>query len=349
MNENHRDLISIAFTVCVVAMTVFVAHRFIVPLMWAGIIAIATWPIYLWLESLLGKRRTVVASLLTAFITLVVALPLLWLTVIVVQEAHVFVNFLIQANQQGIPAPDWLDSLPKVGHYFSVSWQKWLGTAQGIEHLLADGHASVKTLSDFLKVVGLQVAHRSVIFGFAIACLFFFYRDGARLAEQIDAIGHYCLTDRWQMYAHQLPGAIIATVNGVVLVGITVGVIMGVIYGVLGVPLAALFGAFTAILAMIPFGAPIVFVFAALILTIKSQFVAALVLLIVGTVVMFIADHFVRPLLIGGATRIHFLAVLFGILGGVETFGVVGLFIGPAVMVLFTTLWHEPELAHNER
>ena len=61
-----------------------------------------------------------------------------------------------------------------------------------------------------------------------------------------------------------------------------------------------------------------------------------------GTVVLFVADHFIRPRLIGEATRMPFLLVLFGIFGGVEAFGLVGLFAGPAVMALFITLWREP-------
>ena len=65
--------------------------------------------------------------------------------------------------------------------------------------------------------------------------------------------------------------------------------------------------------------------------------------------VLFIADHFVRPTMIGSATKLPFLAVLFGILGGVETMGLVGLFIGPVVMTLFVTLWHEEDLFRRSR
>ena len=60
-----------------------------------------------------------------------------------------------------------------------------------------------------------------------------------------------------------------------------------------------------------------------------------------GTVVVRAADHLIRPALIGGATRLPFLWVLFGILGGVETWGIVGLFIGPALMAALILLWRE--------
>jgi predicted PurR-regulated permease PerM len=58
-------------------------------------------------------------------------------------------------------------------------------------------------------------------------------------------------------------------------------------------------------------------------------------------VLLFIADHFVRPVLIGGATRLPFLLVLFGILGGLETMGILGLFLGPAMMAAMVALWRE--------
>ena len=60
-----------------------------------------------------------------------------------------------------------------------------------------------------------------------------------------------------------------------------------------------------------------------------------------GVVVVFVADHFVRPVLIGGAVRLPFLWVLLGILGGLETFGILGLFLGPAVMAALISLWRE--------
>jgi predicted PurR-regulated permease PerM len=92
---------------------------------------------------------------------------------------------------------------------------------------------------------------------------------------------------------------------------------------------------------MIPFGAPLVFGAAALFLLAKGAAVAAVVIFLFGVAVVFIADHFVRPVLIGGSTRLPFLWVLLGILGGVETWGLLGLFLGPAIMAALILLWRE--------
>ena len=106
-------------------------------------------------------------------------------------------------------------------------------------------------------------------------------------------------------------------------------------------PHPALFGALTGILAMIPFGAPLVLAVAALTLFVQGGIGFAIGLFAFGMIVVFVADHFVRPVLIGGATRLPFLWVLLGILGGLETFGLLGLFLGPAVMAALNSLWRD--------
>jgi predicted PurR-regulated permease PerM len=66
---------------------------------------------------------------------------------------------------------------------------------------------------------------------------------------------------------------------------------------------------------------------------------------------VFVADHFVRPVLIGGSTRLPFVWVLLGILGGVETFGLLGLLLGPALLAVLIALWRElaaPEITHGD-
>jgi predicted PurR-regulated permease PerM len=92
---------------------------------------------------------------------------------------------------------------------------------------------------------------------------------------------------------------------------------------------------------MIPFAAGLAFGLAALLLAAKGALGAALAVLAAGIVVTFTADHFVRPVLIGGQTRLPFLWVLLGILGGVAAWGLLGLFLGPAIMAALILLWRE--------
>ena len=97
----------------------------------------------------------------------------------------------------------------------------------------------------------------------------------------------------------------------------------------------------SAIAAMLPFCAPIVFCGAALWLLVQGDVAQAIGLVVWGFVVVFVAEHFVRPVLIGNSTRLPFLLVLFGILGGATTFGLLGIFIGPALMTVLMVLWND--------
>ena len=80
---------------------------------------------------------------------------------------------------------------------------------------------------------------------------------------------------------------------------------------------------------------------AALLLAAQGAVIAAMVIVALGLAVLAVADHVIRPALIGGATQLPFVWVLFGILGGVETWGLLGLFLGPALMAALVLLWRE--------
>jgi predicted PurR-regulated permease PerM len=92
---------------------------------------------------------------------------------------------------------------------------------------------------------------------------------------------------------------------------------------------------------MIPFGAALIFAIAALLLLAQGAAGAAIAVVVIGLAVVFVADHFIRPGLIGSATQLPFVWVLIGILGGVETLGLIGLFVGPATMAVLVMLWRD--------
>ncbi|HEX8164406.1 MAG TPA: AI-2E family transporter, partial [Beijerinckiaceae bacterium] len=172
--------------------------------------------------------------------------------------------------------------------------------------------------------------------------LFLLLRDGETIAARMLA-----LSDRWlgrpgERLAERMVVAVRGVVNGTVLVAVGEGIIIGAAYVVAGVPHAVLFAILTAAFAMLPLGAWFAFTGAALVHLLEggSGLSAALVFAW-GAVVMLIGDNFVQPGLIGGAARMPFLWALIGIAGGLETFGLVGLFLGPVVMAALLTIWRE--------
>ena len=324
-----------------VALGIWTVHRFVVALIWAGIFAIAIWPLYQRAQRRWppGKHNVLLPMLFTLVVTLLFLVPLVMVAVQVGREAQAALGWARAAQQSGVPVPSWVLHLPLVSQQAGAWWQQNLGDPARASELM--GRVGRGQLFSYGREFGPALLHRVVLFGFTLLTLFFLFRDGAQLAQQMRLASSRAFGERGERVGVQIVASVRGTVDGLVLVGIVEGFLMGIAYVMAGVPHPALFGALTAVAAMVPFAAPIVFAVVGLILIAQEQIIAAAVVVGLGTIVVFVADHFVRPVLIGGATRLPFLWVLLGILGGVEVWGLLGLFLGPAVMAALVLLWRE--------
>ncbi|MDG2533233.1 AI-2E family transporter [Sphingomonas sp. HITSZ_GF] len=318
----------------------WVAHGFVPALLWAVVLTIAVDPLHLKLRAWLhGTHPVVIPLIITLLAALIVLVPLAFGVTQALREAHDIVSWIGQAQAQGVPVPEWVARLPFGADAVRSWWQTHLARPEdAAEQLRMLSGSEWLTHS---RTIGANVAHRAVVFGFTLLTLFFVLRDrDALLAQGRRAVLKlFGLTG--ERVGTQAIRSVRGTIDGLVLVGLAVGAIMAVIYLVAGVPHPLLLGGVTAIAAMIPFGAPVVFGLAAVLLLIQGSVVGAVVVVAVGAAIIFVADHFIRPAMIGGATQLPFIWVLIGILGGVETLGLLGLFIGPAVMAVLVMLWRE--------
>ena len=119
------------------------------------------------------------------------------------------------------------------------------------------------------------------------------------------------------------------------------GLVAGLGYWWAGLPAPVLLGAVTALIAMIPFGTPFAWGSLGVWLLVSGDTAAGIGLLLWGTLVVSWVDNLVRPLVISNATQIPFLLVMFGVLGGLAAFGLVGLFLGPVVLAVLMAVWRE--------
>ncbi len=334
-----------ALVVALGALGLWVLHPFLPALVWAVILVIALWPLRERLVRIKrpGKHNILWPALLTLAVALVILVPLIVVAIQAAREAHDAVAFWRQIEEQGWPVPDFVARLPYGAAQVSAWWQDNLSHPQGSSEVLkrVDQSINHSSLVGFGRTFGSQIVHRAVLFGFTLLTLFFLFRDGPALATQGLSAARRLFGPRGERVARQMAASVHGTVDGLVLVGLGEGFLLGLVYYFAGVPHPVLLGAFTALAAMIPFGAPVAFGLAALLAAAQGGVTAAIVVAVAGLVVTFVADHFVRPVLIGGATRLPFLWVLLGILGGVESFGLLGLFLGPAVMAALVLLWRE--------
>jgi predicted PurR-regulated permease PerM len=324
----------------------WVLWSFLPALLWAAVFAVATWPLYHRFAAFVARswRGEFAALAFTLAVALVFILPLAAAAIEVGREAVVLVRWAADAVRSGLPVPEGLVARPFLGGWASRWWQENLSDPEAIRDLFR--HLDREALVSWTRIVGAQLVHRALIFVFTLLTLFFLFRDGPALAAQLRGLARRTFGARAERLGRDLVATLRGTVNGIVLVGLGEGLLLGVAYALAGLPHAGLLAALSAVLATIPFGAPLVFGAGALTLLVEGHVAAAAALAGWGMAVTFIADHFVRPALIGGSARLPFILVLLGILGGIETMGLLGLFLGPAIMAAVVTLWRD--LADSE-
>ncbi|HZK89470.1 MAG TPA: AI-2E family transporter [Stellaceae bacterium] len=319
----------------------WVLHDFLPALAWAVVLSIALWPLYQRLLGLFPNNRGRIAAplILTFAVGVVFLAPLVMLGIAIAQETHFVIGMVIAARHNGLAVPDWIVQLPIVGPTIADWWRTNLADPIMAEALF--GRVNPRMLAESAREYGGEVARRMVIFLFTLLTLFFLFRDGSSLAVKLQALSDRVIGVRGQRIARHMVAAVHGTVNGLVLVGLAEGVLLGVAYVAVGLPYPALVAAMTGVLAVIPFGAPLIYTFATLYMLSIGKVLGAIVIFAAGSFVVFVADHFIRPVLIGGAARLPFLWVLFGLLGGLETLGFIGLFLGPAIMAALVALWRD--------
>lgn len=319
----------------------WVLHSYLALFAWAMVLAITTWPIY---QRLLGRvenqgKATWSALILTLLIAVIILAPLGYGINRILQEAESIGQVLNAAQTSGLSAPEWLETLPIVGSWAKEAWMDALGSAEAAKnsmHWLGTG-----TAINYTKDFAGQIMRRFFSFFMILVLLFFVYLHGESIGRQVLASTRRFFGDTGLRYAVHAMAAVRATVNGLVLVGIAKGLLLGAAYAIAGLSHPALLGAMTGIFAMIPFAAKLIFGACSVVLIAGGHSAAGIILFIFGMVLTLLADNYVRPALIGNAVKLPFIWTLLGIFGGMENFGLLGLFIGPTLMAVLMSVWRD--------
>jgi Ca2+-transporting ATPase len=175
--------------------------------------------------------------------------------------------------------------------------------------------------------------------GVVLVTVFFCFRDGKEIFNQLQQ-GLVRFLGKYQQVYLQAAGITVrAVVYGLVLAALGQGMMAGFGYYVAGVKAPVLFGAITALLALVPMGATLVWLPIGVMLILNDQLWPGIGLLLWGFLVVSTVDNVIRPLVISGASQVPFPVVLFGVLGGLTAFGAVGLFLGPVILAVLLSVW----------
>jgi predicted PurR-regulated permease PerM len=300
------------------------------PLLMGAVLATVGWPWQLRLQRWLHLPRWL-ASILHA---------LAWMAIIIIPAVLVVESILpellrvIARWQSGAPllgVPRELQKIPYLGNW-SVEHLRLLNGAH-LSHFFSD-HAAVITSS--LGQLWIFVLHTF----FAALTVFAISLHGKRLAEVLRlGAGQLWGAERGDRFLRAARDATRSVLIGLIGVGVIEGLLIGIAYGIAGLSAWPLWTVVTALFSPIPFGATVVVGAATLWLVFSGHWLAGLVVLGWGFFVITLADLVIRPLLTGSQSQAPFFLVFFSILGGAAAFGLIGLIIGPILVLMARGIW----------
>ncbi len=329
--NNDRLLVQIILLVLLGA-CLWVLAPFISALLWGAILAYASWPLMRLLTRWLGGRETLAASILTLGWILLVILPLVWLGFNLADHIRDAIAFVRDVQVDGLPAaPDWLAGLPLVGPRLAVWW----------DTLDQQGAALMTSVKPHLGQVGNWLLARSAQIGggileltLSLVFVFFFYRDGPRLAAFVLRLLERLVGERAEYYLELVAGTVQRVVNGVIGTAAAQAVLALIGFLIAGIPGALVLGIVTFLLSLIPMGPPLAWIPATAWLVWKGEYGMAVFLGIWGTFIISGVDNVLKPYLISRGGDLPLVIVLLGVFGGLLAFGFIGLFIGPTLLAI---------------
>lgn len=312
---------------------------FLSAILWASILTFTTWPAYALLREKLRLGPGGAAALMVAITTIVVVVPLALAAPGSAGEVQQMERWLTESLTAGLPpAPGWIFDIPLAGPTISELWNRW---AHDLSAMVAFFRPYFGIGVQFGLGLLLGLANGVLQFVLALFVAFFLYISGETIAGRLVVIIRRIAGER----ADSLIAVTGETVRGVVYGILGTAVIQGMLttFGlwVSGVPSAVLLGVVAGAMSVLPIGAPVVWIPAAIWLLASGETGWGLFLIAWGAVVIGSADNIIRPYFIARGAKLPFLLTTLGVLGGALAFGLLGVFLGPVLLAVAYTLIQE--------
>ncbi|MBW1887285.1 MAG: AI-2E family transporter [Deltaproteobacteria bacterium] len=334
--ETVNKFVILLLVLFISAIFLSMIRSFIMSILMAGIFSALAHPLYRRLESSFGGRRSLASFITLLLIVFLILFPLALLLGVVTAQAIKVGQSVTPWVQKQISEPgafsDLLSSIPfyeQIEPYKDLIWGK--------------AGELVGTISSYLINSLSSATIGTVNFLFMsfilLYSMFFFLMDGDKLLAKI--LYYLPLQDQDERrMLEKFTSVTRATLKGTAVIGVLQGGVAGLAFWVVGIQSAVFWGTIMTVLSIIPgIGTALVWGPAAIILAVSGHYVKAIGLTVFCVIVVGSLDNFLRPRLVGKDTQMHELLILFGTLGGIALFGVLGIIIGPIVSALFVTVW----------
>jgi len=335
----QRDLIQSTLAIVLIgallAACFWILRPFLPALIWAAMIVIATWPLLLIIQKKVHGRRPAV-MIVIGLLVLVFVIPFTLAVGTIAENAPQITALSKELINVGIPSPpNWVEQIPLVGESVAEFWQNTSTTAP--EEL-------TKRLSPYMRNMGGWLVTQAGSFGIMFLHLLLtlilatiLYMNGEDAAKIMLRLSHRIAGERGEHAANLAALSVRAVAQGVVVTALAQSLLAGIGLAVVGIPYASLLTALIFMLTIAQIGAGPVLIPAIIWLFWSGSTGWGIAMLIWSIFVMGM-DGFLRPYLIRRNANLPLLLIFAGVIGGLISFGVIGLFIGPVLLAVCYTL-----------
>lgn len=340
MPERKPDLPQLVFAILIIcgliALSLWIIAPFAAALVWATTIVVATWPVLLRLQKLFGGRRGPATAVLTIVLLLVVVVPFLAGLGTLLESRDAIALKVDQLKTAEVPPPpSWVAKIPMVGPRASAAWQDNAGAAvrDFAEKAAPYARQALNWFVGALGSIGALFGHLLVT---VIVCAVL-YNMGDAAAERVRRFARRLAGDRGDNAVVLAGQSIRGIALGVVLTAVGQSVLAGIGLAIAGVPFAGVLTVVALVLCIAQVG-PILVLLPAIVWLYGSGQAGWGTFLLVWTIPLITLDNVIRPILIKKGADLPLLLIFAGVIGGLVSFGLIGIFVGPVVLAVSHTL-----------
>jgi predicted PurR-regulated permease PerM len=329
-NKKLSLVFLLLLTLAALYLSLLIAWPFLNAIVTATLLAVTIHPLFTHLLRLV-KRRSAAALIAAGIVLLVILLPTVLIVDTLAKETKSVYDSLSE-NSSG--SGGW-------SGYFAQVIERplnWIESETGVSHdqlknaVIARLKDASTWLLNWARSLAVNVTGTILDTFIMLFTLFFLLRDGPAILKRIGCIVPL-EPNRYSQLLKTIADSVIANVYGVLAVSFAQSILGALGFWIAGLPNLILWTAMTALFSMIPVaGAAVVWGSGVIYLGITGHWGRALFLLVYGAGIISMADNIVRPLVLSGRVKLNPLLIFFSLLGGVQVFGIIGLFVGPVAI-----------------
>jgi len=336
-NDLTRTILAILFIAALIGGSLWILKPFLPAIIWAAMLAIATWPVLRSLQSKLWNSRALAVAVITTAIVVIFVVPF-WLAIgTIVRHSGQIIEWAEHLAATGLPPPpSWIESIPLIGSNMSNAWRDIAN--DDLPELLQKGRPYAGMITRwFIEAMG-SLGSVLVQFLLTVAIVAIMYAQGENAAIMARRFGSRLAGTRGEQAVVLAGQAVRGVALGVVVTAFIQSGIGAFGLFVAGIPFASVLCAVMFMLCIAQLGPGLVLVPAVIWVFATGDTGWGIFLTIVSVAAITI-DNFVRPILIRRGVHLPLLLILAGVIGGLIAFGLIGIFLGPMILAVAYTLF----------